>query len=1079
MAGRQHKKTSIQFRFLCIIASFAGLFSCMMLCFFWYSSKAHMESLLEDKSSLALQFDLAIRSFVSETIRPFAQEHIDDDVFIPEIMSTSFAARCVFDKVRKEFPEYIIKFSSNNPRNPQNLAGPEEQRIIEYFNKHPEIKRWSGKIRFNGEDHMSLFSARRMRQGCMHCHGHPEQAPTALVARYGDTAGFHHSVGEVIGLDTVAMPLKKYQTAARQQAMRAFLFMVAGMAMLLATVYFTFKKCIGRRLQRIASHFQNTVSKPNDHTLAYLKNESEDEIGTVIDAFNTMVDDLSASTTSIDNLHREIAERKRIEQELTKHRERLEELVKEQTTELRKSEERLELALWGANLGTWDWNVITGVVTYNEHWATVLGYAPTEIAPTVESWKHLLHPEDRPLVMETIQKNLDGDSPFYECEFRLRTQDGQWKWMLGCGKVVESDDQGRAVRHVGVQLDIDRRKQAEAELIRYRNHLEDRVTQRTTELRHANAALKREITERLQAEKDLEKSRTELAASLGELELVNRDLEQQTSLAKNMAAEAESANTAKSQFLANMSHEIRTPINSIIGFSEILAQSKLDDEQADSVRIIKESSYCLLRLIDDILDFSKIEASQLHTEIVACPMKKLLHTLASTMKPLAAKKSLDFDIVTDDRLPAQIKSDPYRLQQCLLNLISNAIKFTTQGHVHVKVSLHEDNGHATLHFDVEDTGIGIPRDRQKAIFESFTQADGSTSRKYGGTGLGLTITRHLAELLGGSLSLTSTPGEGSVFSLVIPTGVALGEGPLLNQHRGTDPECETSGAAESVTFSGRVLVAEDVEGNQKLMARTLGKFGIDVAIVEDGRQAVREALSQRFDLILMDMQMPTMNGYEATRVLKEQGCETPIVALTANVMKGDDQRCREAGCDGYLAKPLDHRKLLDLLARYLSVHRSHLKHTRDLSTPLAHDSDAPCVDAIDFHRATDRTTETNIQDLINWDLLIKRMGDEDTIREIMPTYVKDIQGHLEKLNHAVEQCDFVATRSHAHALKGVGRNLSLSRLYDLANQLESSDLVDTHASAFTLLFSSLQNEVKKILAVLRQSDWMEQTKARV
>jgi PAS domain S-box-containing protein len=1079
MAGRQQKKTSIQFRFLCIIASFAGLFSCVMLCFFWYSNKMQMESQLEDKSSLALQFDLAIRSYVSETLRPFAQEHTDKDEFIPEVMSTSFVARSIFDKVHREFPDTIIKFSSDNPRNPRNQAGPEELKIIEYFNSHPEAEQWRGKININGQEHIGLFSARRMHRDCLPCHGHPEDAPASLKARYGDKAGFHRPVGEVIALDAVAMPVQKYQIAARQQAVSVSLVMIAGWVLLLVVIYFTFENCIGRRLKKIASHFQNTVGRKNDHSLTRMACKSHDEIGVVIESFNTMVDNLSASTTSIDNLHREIAERKQVERELTKHREQLEQRVKEQTAELRNSEERLELALWGANLGTWDWNVVTGAVTYNEHWATVLGYAPAEIAPTVESWERLLHPEDRALAMETLNQNLNGDLPSYECEFRMRTQDGQWKWMLGCGKVVESDEHGRAVRHVGVQLDIDRRKQAEAELICYRNQLEDRVERRTTELRHANASLKREIAERLQTEKELEKSRTELAASLGELERVNRYLEQQTTLAKNMAAEAESANTAKSQFLANMSHEIRTPMNSIIGFSEILAQSPLNDEQADSVRIIKESSYCLLRLIDDILDFSKIEASQLHTEIVACSMEKLIHTLTSTMKPLAAKKSLDFAIVTDDRLPAQIKSDPYRLQQCLLNLISNAIKFTDQGHVHVKISLHEDEGQPTLHFDVEDTGIGIPQDRQKAIFESFTQADGSTSRKYGGTGLGLTITRHLAELLGGNLSLTSTPGEGSVFSLVIPTGIAPEEGPLLTRQGGIDPARETSNPVQSVTFSGRILVAEDVEGNQKLMARTLGKFGIDAVIVEDGRQAVQEALSQHFDLILMDMQMPNMNGYEATRALKDQGCETPIVALTANVMKGDDQRCMDAGCDGYLAKPLDYRKLPDLLARYLPVHRGHTEPIGGFTTPPVHHSPAPCPDANDTQVAADRATDTDSQDVINWDQLVERMGDEDTIRDLMPTYIKDIQDHLDKLTRAVAQSDYVATRSHAHALKGVGRNLSLRRVYDLAEQLEFSASSDTPAAACTLLSSTLQDEVRSLLAFLHQSDWMEQAKARM
>ncbi len=1078
MTNRQPRRRSLQFRFLCIIAAFVGLFSCLMLCFFWVSSTAQMESLLKDKSNLALQFDLALHTYMGETVRPFAQEHMDDDVFIPEVMSTSFAARRVFDTVHQDLPEHIIKFSSHNPRNPQNQAGPEELRVIEYFNNNPEADQWSGRINLNGEEHIGLFSARRVHPTCLECHGDPNDAPASLVARYGDKGGFYHSLGDVIGLATVAMPTKKYQTAARKQAMTAFLVMIAGLVLLLVTVYFLLRKFVGQRLHAIASHFQSTARKRNEHTLSYLKSESHDEIGAVIDSFNTLVDDLSASTTSIDNLHREIAERKQAELELTRHREQLEELVTERTTELRQSEERLELALWGANLGTWDWNVVTGEVTYNEHWTSVLGYAHHEVVPTVEGWKHLLHPEDVSRVMETLQCNLDGESPFYECEFRLRTKAGRWKWILACGKVVESDDHGKAVRHVGVQLDIDGRKQAEAELMRYRDHLEERVTQRTAELRHANASLKREIAERKQAEEALVASRAELAASLGELELVNGDLAQQTVLAQNMAAEARSANAAKSQFLANMSHEIRTPMNSIIGFSEILSQSNLNAEQHDSVEIIKESSHVLLRLIDDILDFSKIEASQLNMEIIDCSLDALLKTVDATMRALAAKKSLDFGIVSGASLPAQIQSDPYRLQQCLLNLLSNAIKFTEHGHVHLKVSLHESEDPPTIHFDVEDTGIGIPADRQQAIFDSFTQADGSTSRKYGGTGLGLTITKHLAELLGGKLSLASEPGQGSVFSLAIPTGIAGGTGPRLDQPVTTPQPVDPDDPHAPLHLAGKVLVAEDVEGNQKLMTWLLNRLGLDVVIAADGLQALEQAKSQSFDLILMDMQMPNMNGYDAAQALKSQGCQTPIVALTANVMKGDDQRCRDAGCDDYLAKPLDHKELSRLLGRYLPVQQDRLQSVPDsVTTPSPTDA-TPCLNTSDALVAGDEASATESSTVLQWDRLMERMGDEDLIRDIMPTYITDIQAHWAGLARAVEQGNTADIASHAHALKGVSRNLSLNRLCDLTGQMEASAFANT-LTPHAHLLGAIQEEVTTLLAVLSQPDWIEQAKNSV
>ncbi len=383
--------------------------------------------------------------------------------------------------------------------------------------------------------------------------------------------------------------------------------------------------------------------------------------------------------------------------------------------------------------------------------------------------------------------------------------------------------------------------------------------------------------------------------------------------------QAEHADAAKSQFLANMSHEIRTPMNAIIGFSGMLAEEDLAQAHKADVHNIRESADNLLNLINDILDFSKIEAGQLDVETTDCSLDRLLNSVDSMMKPQAGEKSLEFQVMANKNVPAQIQSDPHRLQQCLINLTNNALKFTDQGHVYLKVSLQEDNGQHFIRFDVEDTGIGIPKERQQSIFESFTQVDGSTSRKYGGTGLGLAVTRQLTELLGGTLALTSEPGEGSVFSLVIPTGMCVTGQPFLKHDKACYQGVNESSKADATMFSGRVLVAEDVEGNQILMKLMLSKLGVEVVITQDGNQALQKALSQPFDLILMDMQMPNMNGYEATRALKEQGYKTPIVALTANAMKGDDQKCMEAGCDDYLAKPIDRRELPRILAKYLAT----------------------------------------------------------------------------------------------------------------------------------------------------------------
>lgn len=386
-----------------------------------------------------------------------------------------------------------------------------------------------------------------------------------------------------------------------------------------------------------------------------------------------------------------------------------------------------------------------------------------------------------------------------------------------------------------------------------------------------------------------------------------KSAERQLLLARDAA---DAANRAKSEFLATMSHEIRTPLNGVIGLTRFLLEDQLTPVQRQHAELIDSSAQSLLGLINDFLDFSKVEAGELAIENVAFDLHALLGELSRLYGLRAREKQLFFGLDIDAGVPQWVRADPARLRQILNNLLGNALKFTAHGHVNLQVTaVLTSAGHATVLVAVSDTGIGIPPDVQRRLFTRFTQADSSTSRKYGGTGLGLAIVKQLCELMGGRVELHSAPQQGSTFKVFLP--VELAESQTAPVSRRLVPTAEVHAA--------RILLAEDNPTNQMVAIGVLRRLGYtDVTIAGDGKQAVEMVLSRPFDAILMDCHMPAMDGYAATQMLRAGGCTLPVIAMTANAMKGDRDKCLAAGMDDYLTKPVERDALGEMLGRWLS-----------------------------------------------------------------------------------------------------------------------------------------------------------------
>ena len=726
-------------------------------------------------------------------------------------------------------------------------------------------------------------------------------------------------------------------------------------------IYFVFRYNVLQPVKRLISGAVRVTKGNLNERVAV---GSSDEMGSLTIAFNDMMARLKDTIGQKDDAM----------QKLTELNKTYEERVIQRTSELKSSEAKTRAILD---------NVGEGIITINERGFVesvnpvamqIFGYREEEIRG-IHSM--LLLSDEYGKVYEHVDKYYDYTDGIFSprrgvdlSEYVGQRKDGS---TFPIEMSVTSMEYDKSKLRVCIVRDITERKQTENELKRHRDNLEELVQERTEEL----------------------------------------------AIARDQATQA---SKLKSSFLANMSHEIRTPLTSIIGFAETsLETDQTIEERQQAISTIVRSGKHLLQIINDILDLSKIEADKLEVENIEISPFDILSEVQSLIAMQARNKGLSFAIENHFPLPAKILSDPVRLRQILLNLCSNAIKFTESGAI--KISTQYDANTRLLSFEVSDTGIGMTQEQLHKVFDAFSQADSSTTRKYGGTGLGLSLSRKLTMLLGGSLTGVSELGKGSKFTASVFSG-------LIAQSNFVNSEAEVTFTDYSEPkqhvhhhLTGKILLAEDTPENQKLIGLYIRKLGAQVTIANDGKEAVEIAGCENFDVILMDMQMPVMDGIEAVKILRENNNRTPIIALTANAMMQDRDRCLAAGCDDFLTKPIDRKKFEEVLSRYL------------------------------MEGAHEVMPETPIESTIK--------DDEPAVMELIQQFLMRLKQDIDQLKSAANKASWQDVKKISHDIKGGGGGFGYPMLSEVAAKIQFQ-LAGENYTAVRSLVDELDHLYKRI-----------------
>lgn len=540
----------------------------------------------------------------------------------------------------------------------------------------------------------------------------------------------------------------------------------------------------------------------------------------------------------------------------------------------------------------------------------------------------------------------------------------------------------------------------------------------------------RDVTRRKQTELALRDERQKTLDA-------NRDLEEAIAKANEMAFRADQANRAKTQFLANMSHEVRTPMSGIISVSELLLDTGLTPEQREYAQTVNQSAQELLLVINDILEFSRIESGRTELKQVEFSLAKVIGDTTDLLSFKLREKSLRYVPTIEADVPDSLSGDPDKLKQILTNLIGNGIKFTERGEISLRVSLVEKaEERVNVHFEITDTGIGISSEKTEHIFQEFTQGDSATHSRHGGMGLGLSICKHLVELMEGRIGARSIEGEGSAFWFSIPfdymEAPAVSEEPIKSV---SGDQVLPEAKAESTDF--RILIAEDNITNRKVAMKLLEVLGYQSDAVENGKKAV-EALSRKhYDLVLMDVEMPEMDGFEATRLIRSgtggmMNPEIPIVAMTAYALKGDRERCLQAGMSGFVAKPVQKRLLREELTTQIGNTTADTDHNTE-------EEDLPVSGPDPVASAGVTISKKDDEILFDADTLLDKLGgDKKSFQEMLSIFLEDSQRQINQLEKCIETRDAPAVRSQAHSFKGASGNIGAPGLHKIAARIEKA-----------------------------------------